>query len=124
MRAINKGQPPRNVARDDLPARTLKAAQIELRRVLKPLADPDAQRRAAREQFDLLDKEKVREVLKAEQHHLCVFCERPIPYTDHDEPDPAQPPIRIAHWTPLHHAAKRGPHLEEPLRLLWLQALL
>jgi uncharacterized protein (TIGR02646 family) len=92
MRRISKTRPPRNVYPEGKPSFGLQEALVRLRASLATL-DKDKRSERARNEFDDLDKKKLREVLYAEQRHLCVYCERRVKEV------PTFPPIE--HWRPL-----------------------
>jgi uncharacterized protein (TIGR02646 family) len=51
--------------------------------------------------FDRLDKQRVREILRAEQHGRCAFCEGLVSAAPPGPDDRSSTGIRIAHWTPI-----------------------
>ncbi|WP_395848373.1 retron system putative HNH endonuclease [Cystobacter fuscus] len=74
-------------------------AEMRLRTSLRTATSPS---KHARAQFDSLDKEKLREVLSAEQRHLCIYCEREL--KDGGEPH------RIEHWRPVSRSPSLALH--------------
>lgn len=51
--------------------------------------------------FDRLDKKRVREILRVEQHGRCAFCEGLVSAAPPGPDDRSSTGIRIAHWTPI-----------------------
>jgi uncharacterized protein (TIGR02646 family) len=51
--------------------------------------------------FGRLDKQRVREILRAEQHGRCAFCEGLVTAAPPGPDDRSSTGIRIAHWTPI-----------------------
>ena len=51
--------------------------------------------------FERLDKQRVREILRAEQHGRCAFCEGLVSAAPPAPDDRSSTGMRIAHWTPI-----------------------
>jgi uncharacterized protein (TIGR02646 family) len=51
--------------------------------------------------FERLDKQRVREILRAEQHGRCAFCEGLVTERAPASDDRRSTGMRIAHWTPI-----------------------
>lgn len=90
MRQVPKAWPPSNVNSDEQEACTMAQAEQEYLADLKTITNKTA---FARNQFNQLDKTKLREVMYREQRSICIYCERII--------QEGHPAPRIDHWKPL-----------------------
>jgi uncharacterized protein (TIGR02646 family) len=90
MRRVSKPWPPANVSPDGHAACWFVDAERDYLAALPAAQDRTA---FARDQFDELDKAKLREVMYREQRSICVYCERRI--------QEGHPAPRIDHWRPL-----------------------
>lgn len=91
MRKIVKQKPPVNVSPPGQIVRSLAQAETNYLAGLPTAQNPS---RYARSEFNCMHKRALRDVHYAEQHHLCVFCERYVVDGPHKSP-------RIDHWRPL-----------------------
>lgn len=92
MRRIRKRWAPTNVSPDGQKPYTMQKAEEEFLEKLPSAAKPTD---FARDQFDSLDKKKLRERLMEEHKGICVYCQSTL------NADDAARPLPVEHWRPL-----------------------
>ena len=105
MRRLSKPWPPTDVSPNGQPSRSFSDAEEEYLLALPQAANPSV---FARNEFNRLEKSKLRTVMYVEQRSICAFCERRIQDT--------VPVPRIDHWRPL--------SLNHKLALHWINLYL
>ena len=94
MRRVLKRRPPANISPPHQQPCSMVQAAAQFKVSLAALAEPE-RKQHARDSFDSLHKEKLREALCTEQHGLCVYCESRVKATN--------PQHTVEHWNAISH---------------------